>query len=258
MSVTSGVFETLLVRAGVPLRLEAHLARLEAGARAQGLPWPPPGDPRALLAHRLSEAAVQDALALRLEYGRDEDGALRLSATTRALVTRREVRAWVAPRGSWVPGGWPGTKELPRGHLDRWRERAQEHGAWEALLFDAEDRLVEGSVTSVFVALGGVLATPALARGALPGIVRAQLLTELEREPIEDPLGRAWRVGEAELGPDELARAQELMLTNALVGVLPVRRLLDRRGRSLEFPGGGGVLARALGARLRREHPASR
>jgi branched-chain amino acid aminotransferase len=43
-----GLFETLRVRDGVPLRLAAHLERLAAGARFLGLEAPP--GPEAVLA----------------------------------------------------------------------------------------------------------------------------------------------------------------------------------------------------------------
>ncbi|OYX15434.1 MAG: hypothetical protein B7Z16_13360, partial [Algoriphagus sp. 32-45-6] len=40
---------------------------------------------------------------------------------------------------------------------------------------DAEGFLTEGSFTSIFVERNGVLVTPPLARGLLPGVLRAEL-----------------------------------------------------------------------------------
>lgn len=49
-------------------------------------------------------------------------------------------------------------------------------GAFETLYIDADGWLTEGSFTSIFVRRDGMLLTPPLARGILPGILRAELI----------------------------------------------------------------------------------
>ena len=51
-------------------------------------------------------------------------------------------------------------------------------GADEVIFADPEGRLTEGSFTSVFVERDGVLVTPPLARGLLPGVLRNKLIAE--------------------------------------------------------------------------------
>jgi para-aminobenzoate synthetase/4-amino-4-deoxychorismate lyase len=48
--------------------------------------------------------------------------------------------------------------------------------AFETLYTDPEGFLTEGSFTSIFVERSGVLVTPPLSRGLLPGVLRAELL----------------------------------------------------------------------------------
>ena len=67
--------------------------------------------------------------------------------------------------------------------------------------------VAEGARSNVFVERDGVLLTPPLASGALPGVLRAELLAS----------GRA---REAALRPDDLHDG--FLLGNALRGLIPV------------------------------------
>ncbi|HBL26565.1 MAG TPA: hypothetical protein DD490_07005 [Acidobacteria bacterium] len=90
--------------------------------------------------------------------------------------------------------------------------RAGRAGAFEAILLNENGRLVEGARSNLLLALDGGLFTPPLDDGCLPGIVRHRLLA-------------AGRITERPLGPEDLARARAVFLTNSLIGVLPVGRL---------------------------------
>lgn len=81
-------------------------------------------------------------------------------------------------------------------------------GTWEVALVDAQGFVTEGSFTNIFVKGEGVLLTPPLTRGLLPGVLRAELLAN----------GSAV---EADLRPDDLANG--FFIGNALRGLLPAR-----------------------------------
>ncbi len=93
-------------------------------------------------------------------------------------------------------------KTSRRGFYDSARA---ESGAFEVVFTDAEGFLTEGSFTSIFVERGGRLVTPPLARGLLPGVLRAELLDS----------GRAI---EGDLTPADLADG--FFLGNALRGLV--------------------------------------
>jgi len=76
----------------------------------------------------------------------------------------------------------------------------------EALFLNERDELAEGAITNVFLMRDGVLLTPPLASGALPGVLRAELL-------------RTGRAREALLRPADL-RQGGLFLGNALRGLI--------------------------------------
>ena len=66
-------------------------------------------------------------------------------------------------------------KTTDRGFYDSARERA---GTFEVIFHDPQGFLTEGSFTSLFVERDGLLLTPPLSRGLLPGVLRAQLIEE--------------------------------------------------------------------------------
>jgi len=81
-------------------------------------------------------------------------------------------------------------------------------GTFEVIFRDTDGFLTEGSFTSIFVERGGRLVTPPLARGLLPGVLRARLLEEGKAE-------------EGELRPADLADG--FLLGNAVRGLVPAR-----------------------------------
>ena len=82
-------------------------------------------------------------------------------------------------------------------------------GGFDALFLNERDEVCEGARSNVFVRLDGVLYTPPLACGLLPGILRRRLLESGEaRERV--------------LTLADLARAEALYMGNALRGLVPV------------------------------------
>jgi branched-chain amino acid aminotransferase len=100
------------------------------------------------------------------------------------------------------------------------RREARARGADDALLLATGGQVAEAPVANVFACVDGELLTPRVEDGVLPGVARAAVLA----------LGAA---REARLGPDDLARASEVFLSNAL-GLRAVGSLEGR-------PVGGGA-----------------
>jgi para-aminobenzoate synthetase/4-amino-4-deoxychorismate lyase len=96
-------------------------------------------------------------------------------------------------------------KTTARGFYDSARRAS---GAFEVIFTDPEGRVTEGSFTNVFVERAGLLLTPALQRGVLPGILRQTLI-------------ESGRAHEAELTPADLANG--FFIGNALRGLIPAQ-----------------------------------
>jgi para-aminobenzoate synthetase/4-amino-4-deoxychorismate lyase len=196
-----GIFETLLVRDGRALALDAHLARLYASASSLYR--------AALPAELESRVAQTAALAhrpsrLRLSARPGSDGVIEVSIEVLPLSATLPVRL----RTWTLPGGLGAHKWSDRRLLSELERHSRQA---IPLLVDADGFILETSRHNVF-ALGrdGVLRTPPADGRILAGLARARLLIAGEREAIEAPLRVA-----------DLRHAGVVILTNAL-GTTPV------------------------------------
>jgi len=98
------------------------------------------------------------------------------------------------------------------------RQSARKAGAHEALLSRADGRLVEGSMSNLYLKRDGQWFTPDLAEAGVDGIIRRRLLRQAG-EPI--------RVADL-LRSEDLDRAEALMISNSLIGLVPVVSLDGR------------------------------
>jgi para-aminobenzoate synthetase/4-amino-4-deoxychorismate lyase len=97
-------------------------------------------------------------------------------------------------------------------------QAAEARGAFDMLFVDAAGHLTEGARSNVFVRLApGRWATPPLAAGVLPGVMRGLLL--------QDPASPVYRAEECPITRAELLEAQDLIVCNALRGPLPATLL---------------------------------
>ena len=240
-----GLIETLRVADGAPQQLDAHLARLAASADALGLPcdaaalraqcareitanMPPPlrsggglgwgcEKPRSdktqsALLTRLTRAIPQ---IHRLKITLQRDGHTHIELAPLAAIARD---VFVCEHGEALPDRDPlrRHKSTHRAHLDRIWQAAVAAGAFDALLYNESGYLLEGARSSVFLQIDGVWHTPPLTLDILPGIARARILAE-------PALIGATHITESRLTRADVARADTLILTNSLRGVLTAR-----------------------------------
>lgn len=86
-----------------------------------------------------------------------------------------------------------------------------EKGWDECLIVNDLGNLAESVSSNLFISFNGVLYTPALTQGCLPGIMREQVIKLAAENKIE--------VQECPMSPETLFRADEVFLTNAIQGV---------------------------------------
>jgi D-alanine transaminase len=96
------------------------------------------------------------------------------------------------------------------------RQRAAEQGAVEAILL-RDGMLTEGAASNVFVVHDGVVVTPPLDHGILPGITRRFLLAVLRDQ--------GWTCREEPVAEPDLRSADEVWLTSSTKEILPVTSL---------------------------------
>ncbi|MBZ8142251.1 aminodeoxychorismate synthase, component I [Rubrivivax gelatinosus] len=192
--------------------LDRHLARLRASAEELGFALDPNAARRALEA----AAAAGVGLAQRLRLTLAHDGRLALVRAPLAPLPPGPVRLLLADAPLPETRPLSAHKTTERALYDAGVRAAEAAGAFDTLFFGSDGRLVEGGRSTVFVQLDGRWCTPPLADGALPGVQRAALLADPSWDALERRITRA-----------ELARAERVVVCNALRGVLEVAGLID-------------------------------
>lgn len=223
-----GLFETMAVVDGRVRLLESHLARLYSGLSRLAIA-PPDRD---MLSHEIAAAAASPgAGVLKLMITR---GVGARGYRPHAGAATRVLMAWPARENPWTASGvelrlcvtrfaeqpaLAGLKTLNR--LEQVLARAE----WgddppEGLMLDGAGRVISGTMSNLFAVLPQGLATPALGRCGVKGVMRGAVLAAAAAHGIATV--------ERDLTLADLEHASELFLSNALIGVWPVRRLGQR------------------------------
>ena len=223
-----GVFETIAVLNHKAVFLPFHLDRLENGMRTLGI-----------------ENPEYDREAL-MEKMRDieklfEKTAVKIMATEENLIVK--LRKIPYEREDYEKGfsicfsdvlrneTSPMTylKSMNSADLILEKGKAKKRGFDEPIFLNTQGAVTEGAVTNLFCVKNGKIRTPAVSCGLLNGAVRHHLLSVFPE------------IKETVLTREDLCSADEIFLTNSLMGVMPVTALENR-----------SMISRETGDRLRR------
>jgi len=210
----AGVFETILVFEDRPIELEAHLRRLAASVRALYDQDPPEGVRDQVLAGCRGGWLGR----LRLTVQPDRAGELHSSIVVAAFDPNNVFPTGpfaTALQSFFVDRGYGAHKWADREMLVRAEANAGPGAA--PLLVEEDGTVLEGSRANVFAIVERAIVTPPLDGEILPGVARAGVIE------VAEELGFELREERLEL--DQLRRADEAFMTNALRGVEPVREL---------------------------------
>jgi branched-chain amino acid aminotransferase len=216
-----GLFETMRAHTGAVPLLPRHLVRLSASAVRLGIPIRYDGARLdAAIRGLLHEEELTDAaVRITLTRGPGPRGLampeapaplLMIRAFPRATTMPAPARAMTAsiPRNERSP--LSGMKTL--GCLDQvlCLREAHEAGCDDAIMLTTDGLVACATAGNLFVVKDGMVATPDLGCGILPGITRAILLDH-------------WpHIHERRLLRADLLAADEAFLTNSLIGVRPL------------------------------------
>lgn len=232
-----GVFRTLRVEQGRPLHWPLHYQKIQHDCNALGIACP-------------DYARLSDELGgLLADY---PDGVFKL------IVTRGQATRGYAPAPDAAPAhiwdvaplpDYPENRALlgvtlrlcelrlahqPRlagiKHLNRLENvlaAAECAGADEGLLLDADENVIEGTRSNVFLVSGARLITPDLARCGVAGVQRDRVMA------YAGEIGMAVEVRDVKL--DELRAANEVFLSNSVFGLWPVSRFGQRQWADFDY-----------------------
>ena len=106
-------------------------------------------------------------------------------------------------------------------HLNR-LEQVLARSEWndefaEGLLFDDQGRVIEGTISNVFIVEDEKVCTPRLNSCGVAGVMRAELLERMKHLGID--------AYEADIDRKRLLAANECFLSNAVIGIWPVNKI---------------------------------
>ncbi|MDE2059228.1 MAG: aminotransferase class IV [candidate division NC10 bacterium] len=230
-SYGDGLFETIRAYTGWIFGLERHLARLKKGADQIGIPFESNvGEWRKLMGEllRRNRLQVTDAsLRLTVTRGPDVLGSLlppdaplppTLLLVARPLDEGIAERQQVGIGAVTVRWGSPFNplqiKSLDYLYNMLAMAQAKREGAVEALFVEADGCVIEGTTSNVFSVSQGMVVTPPLSSGLLPGITREVVVELAKREGLI--------VHEAPVPLGGLLSADEAFLTGSLKEITPL------------------------------------
>ena len=232
-----GCYETLRAYGGKPFLLDGHISRLNLSAARLGFRGMPP---RPYFARAVGAVLKSNGLRdarVRLVVSRGEGWPeLRELRTARPTVLVYAFHYSPPPAGAMRDGvriimaktvrndrmaADPAIKSTCLLNALTARREADRTGAFEAVMANPQGFLAEAIAANIFFVRKGILYTPALAAGILPGITR-DLVISLAR------LARI-RVREGLFRPGDLIGADEAFLTASTVEIVPVGAIGAKR-----------------------------
>lgn len=231
-----GLFETFRTYGGIPFLLEEHLERLSDSCAELGIAYTPqPQELRTRIEQLLSANSLTD-------------GYIRLSISAGAQPLGFPTGNYVHPTEIIYAKSLPerDTKGKPLQLLQLRRNtpegtlrmksfhymnnilgsRELQQYPWatgaEGLFLNASNHVAEGLVSNLFFIHRGLLCTPSVDTGILPGITRAFILDSADKLDIPYEEGSySW---------DWLCHAEDIFITNSILEIIPISCMYDPNG----------------------------
>lgn len=233
-----GLFETVALIDGVARHWDRHLARLSQGAKRLGMEAPEPacwaGDIDRLT---LTHGSARAVLKLMLTRGSGGRGyAPPPDARPRRI---SQLLPWPQWPLSWATEGLrlslcatrlaqnpvlAGLKHLNRLEQVLAAREVVMHGTDDGFMLSMDGRLIETTRANVFLVFGNQLVTPRLTDCGISGVMRDVLMDHLPNAGLQ--------LQEGDIELEDLARCDEIFLTNALIGVWPVAAIPEEVRRT--------------------------
>ncbi|MCH9698742.1 MAG: aminodeoxychorismate lyase [Gammaproteobacteria bacterium] len=228
-----GVFETIAVSQGQPEFLHRHLNRLQAGCCRLGLPFYQLSE---LLSEINALCSNRDSGVIKIQIS--SGSGARGYARTPGLIPNRIVSIKPSPEHSpslqqhgirlklcrhrlSINPSLAGIKHLNR--LDQVLARSEwSHQDYhEGVMMDADGYVTEGVMSNLFYVKNGQLKTALLDRAGVSGIIRSVVMDYAALNGMT--------CKEQRIVIDDLVQADELFMTNSVIGIWPVRQFETRR-----------------------------
>jgi branched-chain amino acid aminotransferase len=236
MQYGDGIFESIRFHQGVPLFVEDHMERLLAGMYALGFDFPL-FDPVQLY-HSMVKLGELNAITegrLRLQVVRNTGGLYKPSVDSCSLfmtlesldeslysINDKGLRLGLFSEIRKPVNALSGIKSTSALLYVLGAREARQQNCDDALMLNEFGRICEATSGNLFLLMAdGKVLTPSVSEGILPGVFRKRLIAKLREIGVE--------VEEGQVMHDDLYKASEVWLTNAIRGLRWVISWKERR-----------------------------
>jgi para-aminobenzoate synthetase/4-amino-4-deoxychorismate lyase len=209
-----GLFETILVRESIPQNIGLHLDRLAHSAKALGIPFSL-SDGKKMITIACENCLIETEYRLRLDL--NCAGQLSFQIAPLLPLTHSAKIFWASDilldpsHGTLYSGNFLLKHKISNRNIyDQAWKIAEGLGGFDAIFINEQGFVTEGGRSSVFIKSGENWLTPPVSAGLLPGVMRSIALNDPQ-----------WNAHEANITIHDLQNAQEIMLSNALRGLIP-------------------------------------
>ncbi|GAB4270065.1 MAG: aminotransferase class IV [Opitutales bacterium] len=218
-----GIFETLCIQDASVLRFSEHWARLSASAKELSIPLQQTQkETHAQALELIKHNALENGALKILTYAGNPPGMLLCTQKKYYQATQylEGFRLMIAPQQRFSQDPLARHKSCNYLTATLAKQTAQKAHCDEAIFLNEQGELCEGSFTNIFFVKDQALHTPALKCGLLPGIMRKEILDYAHNAGYPYKEGRYYL--------DDILNADEVFVTNALLGVMPARELGEK------------------------------
>ncbi len=227
-----GLFETIAIKKGQPVHLQAHLQRLQNGCKRLMLPAPEHG----LIVDEIN-SLIQDAdlavIKIILTRGSGGRGYRQPDSIQATRIVARYpfpdypesyrqqgVKVRICKTHLGINPVLAGIKHLNR--LEQVLARAEwsDSSIQEGLMLDHLGRVIEGTMSNLFMIKQATLVTSPVTHSGVAGIMRSEVIAQANSHELI--------VREEYLDQTQLMAADEVFLTNSIIGIWPIKQINEQ------------------------------
>jgi len=230
-----GLFETIEVLNGIPVFLNQHLQRLSKGCEKLLIPIPDIEIFRKE-AFQLAQSSASKQAVLKLIVTRGSGGRgyrqPEIIHPTRLFslhpfpdypesYKRQGINIRFCNTRLGINPALSGIKHMNRLEQVVARSEWNSSEIQEGLMLDINGNIIEGTMSNIFLVKENVLYTPTIEQCGVEGIVRNIVISEAQKNQVY--------VVEKTLSKEDIKSADELFVTNSIIGIWPVKQLKEQR-----------------------------
>lgn len=223
-----GLFETVLVYNGKAVFIKSHLDRMLKSCQFFNISLPSKDELLSLILEFLKKNLESKIAVLKVSvYGVKND-------CTAILLSLKDYPYDFSDADKGIRITLAAPKRDPKSlsykyktthrfEMDKLREEAILKGFHDVLFLNLKGNICETSKANIFAVFGNTIITPPQNEGLLKGVVRGYLL--------KNGL-KGFTFKEAPLGLNDILKADEVFVTNSLIGALPVVQIDEHKFKS--------------------------